>query len=196
MGLSLVALAELVDRCRTVELDCFRGLGGRALGGRGFDGHAASAVFLAGASRAHGFRAGLLASCIPKATGFAPFEEVRLPREVDAVLAAICGDDDRSVVGALVGVYYPELRDAYERLRRSADGAGDAFVSRTFRRCRDDVAGVWEEARALGAIDPDGLLARQVRALLAEAGGPFGSLDALLRDDPSAPPGRPAGGSA
>lgn len=192
MGLPLVALAELVDRCRAVELASFR-----ALGAREFGDDASAAIFLAGASRAHGFRVGLLASCIPAATGFAHLDAVRVPREVDAMLVALCdGPDDRAVVDALVGVYYPELRDAYERLSRSANGPGDTFVCRTFRRCRDDVAGLCEEARVLGAMDADGLRARHVRALLAEAGGPFGSLDAVLRGDAEVPPGQAAGGTA
>lgn len=178
--LSLSSLAESVGRCREVELASFRAVGARAIGG-----DASYAVFLSGASRAHGFRARLLEVCVPVASGFSELSPAPLPREINAVLDAICdGGDDRAVVDALVEAFYPALRDAYEILRIAASGPGDTFVRRTFRRCRDDVAGMLEEARALGATRVGGARARHVRALLDEAGGPFGS------------PGRGPGGTA
>jgi hypothetical protein len=191
VALSLHELAGLVDRCRTVELASFHALGARAKG------EDASAAYLSGASRAHGFRVGLLESCVPSASGFVQLGATSAPKEVEAILAAICADgDDRSVVDALVGVYYPELRDAYEHLRALANGSGDTFVRRTFRRCRDDVAGGLEEARALGVANEDALRARHVRALLVEAGGPFGTLDEILRRDVAVPPGQAHGRDA
>lgn len=182
--LSLEDLAALVTRCREVELAGFRVLGTREIGD-----DARCALFLAGASRAHGFRAGLLESCVPAASGFVDSASDSLPQELKAVFEAIREeDDDRAAVDAVVETFYPALRDAYAHLMVLADGPGDTDVRRTFRRCRDDVAGVLEEAAVLGVTVADGLRARQVRALLGEAGGPFGALGEEARDGVARPP--------
>lgn len=190
--LSLHGLAEVVDRALDAELAGFRALGSRPTGN-----DAPSAVFLSGASRAHGFRAGLLESCIPVASGFAVQDPLSNWHEIDAVFEAICADgDDRDVVDALAEVFYPALRDAYDEVFVLASGPGDTFVRRTFRRCRDDVAGTLEEALALGATRAGSVRARKVRALLDEVGGAFGSLSAIPRRAIAVSPGQTAGGAA
>jgi hypothetical protein len=189
--LSLDSLDDVVDRCCKVELASFQALGSRPIC------DAASAVFFSGASRAHAFRAELLESCAPFASGFARTETKGLPLEIDAVLQAIVDDGaDRDVVDAVVDVFYPAMRDQYESLRLVADGPGDTFVRRTFRRCRDDVAGILEEATALGARNPESQRSRIVRVLLVDAGGPFGAIAERSRIRPAGrsdpPPGRTA----
>ena len=189
---SLHGLADVVDRARGIELTGFRALGTRPTGS-----DAPSAAFLSGASRAHGFRAGLLESCLPVASGFAAQDPLSEWHEIDEVFEAICADgDDRDVVGALVEVFYPALRDAYDELFLLASGPGDTFVRRTFRRCRDDVVGILEDARALGAPRADGVRSRQVHALLDKGGGPFGSLSEIARRTIALSPGQTTGGAA
>lgn len=171
--LSLAGLAQVVARARRVEFACFEGIGRRAPGA-----DAAVVAFLSGASQAHGYRAGLLEACQPVASGFDDAFTRFADAKVTAMIEAICADGEgRAMADALVEAFYPALRDAYDRLTLYVDGPGGTFARRTFRRCRDDVSGVLEEARAIGGTDAWGLRVRQVRALIEQAGGVFGSLE-------------------
>jgi hypothetical protein len=185
-------LAGVVSRARRLEFEGFAVLGARPIGD-----DVALAVFFAGASRAHGFRAAMLESCLPVASGYVEQDVARSGLAINEVVAAMCAQEaDREVFDALVGVFYPQLRDAYEVLRVEADGPGDTFCRRTFRRCRDDLDGILEEATAFRTADPRAARAQRVRALLDEYGG----LAASLRGDEARrhafDPGQAPGGTA
>lgn len=185
-------LTVVVTRARQLELAGFAALGSRQVGE-----DAALAVYLAGASRAHGFRAGLLETCLPVASGYVAEDVAPSGAVISEVVAASCADGGgRGTFDALVGVFYPELRDAYEQLRVGASGPGDTFCRRTFRRCRDDVAGMLEEAVALGAPDSHGACAQRVRVLLGDNGGLAAILRATEARGDTFVPGQAPGGAA
>ncbi|MGA8297062.1 MAG: hypothetical protein WB770_08485 [Acidimicrobiales bacterium] len=186
------ALAKFVVRCRYVEIAGFHAIGARAIGT-----DANLAGFFAGASRAHGFRAELLESCLPVAAGFTdPSERMRLGG-VDEMVAAFGAEgEDEETFDSLVGVFYPALRDAYDTLSDLADGPGDTSARRTFRRCRDDVSGVIADGLALRATNVDSSRARKVAALVEKSEGPFGSLGEVPPHDLAESPRQVPGGIA
>jgi hypothetical protein len=173
--LTLAETADLLGRCRYVELAFFTRLGARAPA----CGEAALVVYLAGASRAHGFRAGLVESALPvaaswpDATGFTRSPGSRLDEALD-VLVGPAGDEE--LVDALVGVVYPAMVSAYASHLELAAGPADAATRRTLRRLLADLADVAAEGRELAPGRADSWRARRVRELLEQVPGPFGPL--------------------
>jgi hypothetical protein len=177
--LTFLETADLLGRYRHVELSLFARLGERAP----TCGDAALVVYLAGASRAHGYRAGLVESllpvsdALPAVTGVTRSPGGRLEEALD-VLTADGHDDD--LLDALVGAVYPAMTAAYAEHLAQAGSPADAAVQRVLRRVLADLGGITTDSRALGPATGASARAGRVRELLQEVPGAFGS----LRRDP------------
>jgi hypothetical protein len=175
---TLLESADLTGRARYVELALFAALGAQVT--RAED--PAVAVYLAGAARAHGFRARLLEELLPVSLGLPGVEEsTRSPHPaLDGAVAALIADGpDRALVATLVGLVYPLMLAAYDARREAAAPAADAPLLRTFRRLRDDLEATRHEGIGLADEVADAR-AEEVGRLLKEAGGPFGVLRAAF----------------
>ncbi|MGA9077070.1 MAG: hypothetical protein WB383_01885, partial [Acidimicrobiales bacterium] len=144
--LTLAETADLVGRSRHVELSFFARLGERAPRCDG----AAAVVYLAGASRAHGFRAGLLEALLPVSDGLGPTAAATGPTGdgPGELLDLVVGPGkDAELLDALVGVVYPAMAAAYAEHLAAAGSPSDAWVRRTLRRVLADLEAVAAEGR-------------------------------------------------
>ncbi len=173
--LSLADTADLVGRSRHVELSFFARLGERAPRCDG----AAAVVYLAGASRAHGFRAGLLEELLPVADGLGPAAVLSgSPGEgFEELLDVLAGPgEDAEILDALVRVAYPAMAAAYAEHLAAAGPPSGTEVRRTLRRVLADLEAVAAEGRELAPGAGRSARAARARTLLEAAGGPFGPL--------------------
>ncbi|HXZ83216.1 MAG TPA: hypothetical protein VED84_05655 [Acidimicrobiales bacterium] len=173
--LTLEETADLLGRYRYVELTLFTRLGARAPA----CGDAKLVVYLAGASRAHGFRAALVESLIPVASGLPDAAALtRSPgRHCDEALDVLDGPgDDDELLDALVACVYPAMAAAYAEHLVAAPGPADPATRRTLHRVLADLDDVTTEGRELGAQGGGSPRALRVRELVAAVPGPFGPL--------------------
>ncbi len=171
--LSLLESADLLGRYRYVELGAFAALGARARTAA-----PRFAAFLAGASRAHAYRAALFEARLPVSVGLpGPEELTRSPHlAIDEVLDALSAEpDDQLVLDALSGVLYPAMAASYAERLAAASPAADGGLARALRRAIADLDAVASEVLLLASSSP---LAARVAVALAAAGGPFGPLRA------------------
>jgi len=173
--LTLLETADLLGRCRYVELSLFGRLGARAPSCA----DAALVVYLSGASLAHGFRAGLVESLLPVSAGLAGAEAwTRTPGgHLDEALDVLVGPGaDEELLDALVGVVYPAMAVAYAEHAAAASGPADTAVRRVLRRVLADLDGLTADGRALAPARGASARAARVRELLDAVPGPFGPL--------------------
>jgi hypothetical protein len=172
--LTLAETADLLGRYRHVELSLFARLGGRAPSCE----DAAVVVYLAGASRAHGFRAGLVEPLLPVSDGLPRAAELtRSPGErFDEALEVLTAGSDGELLDALVGTFYPAMAAGYAEHLAVAVSPADAAVHRMLRRLLADLAATTAEGRVLAPPSGGTPRSARVHELLEKVPGPFGPL--------------------
>ena len=175
--LSLLDSADLLGRCRYVELAAFSLLGRRAPGCEG----PAVVAYLAGASLAHGWRAGQLEALLPVSTGLPGAAELTRSPAASTDLAlelATAPGGDAELLDALLGAIYPSMSAGYAERLSAASPAADPPVARTLRRLLADLEELRREGElvARGLPVPEPRRRRAVEDALAQAGGLFGPL--------------------
>jgi hypothetical protein len=172
--LTLLESADLTGRYRYVELALFAALGAVVTRCES----PAAAGYLAGAARAHGYRARLFEEQLPVSLGLPGIEEsTRSPHHAfdGAVTALVAPGPDAALHTALLGVVYPAMLAGYEARVACGAMAADAPLLRTLRRAIGDLEAIRREGLLLGdevGDERSGVVA----ALLQEADGPFGAL--------------------
>jgi hypothetical protein len=172
--LTLLESADFTGRCRYVELALFAALGGIVTRCE----LPTTANFLAGAARAHGFRARLLEEQLPVSLGLPGIEEsTRSPQQGfdAAVTALVAPGPDGALRAALLEVVYPAMLAGYEDRLAHAAVAADAPLLRTLRRVVGDLDATRREGLLLGDEVGDDR-SNEVAARLKEAGGAFGPI--------------------
>lgn len=190
--LTLLESADLLGRMRYVELAAFARLGRRAR----TVATAPLAVWLSGASLAHGFRAGLLEHHLPVSATLPGPEALTVSPGpgVDAALELLGPDDgakaperperlseaagapdlrpgrDAELVRALVEGLYPAMLAGYEHRLEVASPAADPPLVRTLGRLCHDLGAVAEHGRGLldGLGDPPSVPSRPAGDALVE----------------------------
>jgi hypothetical protein len=175
--LTLLESADLLGRYRYVELEAFALLGARASS----TSEPAVAGFLAGASLAHGWRAGLIEERLPVSVGLPGAAAcTRAPSpEVDAALAAIvAAGDDAEVLDGLLGGLYPAMGAGYAERLAVASPAPDPPVQRLLGRVLADLDAVRRDGAEIAGMLPWPTAGRRraVEELLGRGGGAFGPL--------------------
>jgi hypothetical protein len=173
--LTLLQSADLLGRYRYVELGLFAVLGRRGATAE----QGAVATYLAGASRAHGFRAELVAARLPVSVGLPGIEaSTRSPStHVDDLLWAVAEEpDDAAVLAALCAVIYPAMTAAYTAHLARCTPAADPPVARMLGRLLADLTEVARAGSEVSTASPTVRLAAAAADLLGRAGGAFGPL--------------------
>lgn len=169
---SLLETADLLGRYRYVELECFAILGARASVAE----DEVATVDLAGAARAHAWRAVELEGRLPVSVGLpGVLEATRSPGpDLDDALGALADEsDDAALLGALVGVLYPAMATAYDSHLATLHELSDPPVERALRRVASDLAATQAALDRWRAV-PEAALGDVVRSRISAAGGPFG----------------------
>ncbi len=173
--LTLAETADLLGRYRHVEFSLFARLGERAPSCE----DAAVVVYLAGASRAHGFRAALVEPLLPVSDGLPVAAELtRSPgdRFDEALEVLAVAGHDEELLDALVGTFYPEMAAGYAEHLAVAVSPADAAVHRMLRRLLADLAATTAEGRVLAPTAGGTPRSARVHELLEKIPGPFGPL--------------------
>jgi hypothetical protein len=177
--LGLLESADLLGRYRYVELSAFELLGRRAA--RAVS--PAVAIYLSGASLAHGWRARLVEERLPVAAGLPPVRDSTRPPSPELLdaFALLARADDADLLDAIVGALYPAMAAGYAGHVAIASPVADPPVLRMLGRLMSDLDAVRSEGAALvaGAARPTSGSRRAIEGLLARAGGPFGPLRPL-----------------
>lgn len=174
--LTLLESADLLGRWRYVELAAFARLGRRAPRCA----TPALAAYLAGASRAHGWRAVLVEELLPVSAGLpGPAACTRAPSsEIDEALEMAVAGDDAEVLDALLGAVYPSMSAGYAERLAVASRAADPPVVRALGRLLADLDAIRRDGALLaGRMAPVSPARRRgVEELIARGGGAFGPL--------------------
>jgi hypothetical protein len=140
----------------------------------------AVAVFLSGASLAHGFRAGLIEPRLPVSIGLPGVVESTSspdPALGEAILR-IVEADDAGVLDGLLGSLYPAMTIAYAHHLASASPAADPPISRMLQRILSDLEAIRREgsdiAGPFGRLIGRSGVARGVDDWLMRSEGVFG----------------------
>jgi hypothetical protein len=176
--LTLVESSAALGAFRYVELALFRVLGERATTATPPE----MAVFLAAASRAHGWRAGLFEEALPVSKGLADAtaSTVSPGKPTERVLACATAEGPAGeLLDALLGAVYPSIVAAYSQRLAAASPVCDGPVIRRLRRAVDDLAAVAREGTSL-LSGISGRRREETEALLLAAGGLFGPSPARL----------------
>jgi len=173
LPLSLAESADLLGRYRYVELALFHALGARATSAA----EPAVVLYLAGAARAHAWRARIIEERLPVSLGLPGTEaSTRSPgASLDAAVALLVAPaPDGELVHALVDVLYPAMTASYTAHLGLARPVSDAPVVRALGRVLVDLDVIRREGLPLVPGAPDGALAAEVRSRIEVLGGPFG----------------------
>jgi hypothetical protein len=174
--LTLLETVDLLGRYRYVELAAFSALGRRAPRSSA----PAVAVYLAGASLAHGWRARLVEERLPVAFGLPGVADCtrRPSSELDAALAVLAAADDADALDALLGSLYPAMASSWAEHVVAASPAADPPVVRMLGRLLGDLEAVRRDGTAVAARlpVPRGDSRGAVEELLGLCSGPFGPM--------------------
>jgi len=174
--LTLLESADLLGRWRYVELAAFAQLGRRA----SECATPALSAYLAGASRAHGWRAVLVEELLPVSAGLpGPESWTQAPsREIDEAFVAVVGGDDAEVLDALLGAVYPSMAAGYAERLAVVSRAADPPVVRAVGRLLADLDTIRRDGALLAGDLPPASSARRrrIEELVSRGGGVFGPI--------------------
>ena len=197
--LTLLESADLLGRWRYVELAAFAHLGRRAPACEA----PALSAYLAGASLAHGWRAGVVEELLPVSAGLPePGTCTRAPslELVEALELAVDGDDV-DLLDALLGALYPAMAAGYAERLAVASPAADPPVVRAVGRLLADLDAVRRDGAVLAGrlLPARPARRRRVEELLGRGGGAFGPVlvtgGPTWSSGPATPGEGPAGAS-
>jgi hypothetical protein len=171
--LPLVRTAALVGGYRYVELALFAELGASAPQRP----RPEVAVFLAGAARAHGFRAGLFEGLLPVSVGLPGALELTVApdEQLDAAFSALVKEDDETLIGELVEVLYPSMLATWRAHLDVSSPFSDPPLRRVLERAIADLEQHCGEGRGLVDFASPTSGGSALAKALEAAGGPFGS---------------------
>jgi hypothetical protein len=167
--LNLLDSAALLGGYRYVELSCFARLGARAP-----EAPPALAGYLAGAARAHAYRAGLIEARLPVSVGLPHAGELTVApdADTDALLDAIFTGSDARCCEVLGGALYPSMLAGYRAHLDRCSPFADPPVSRLLSRLVADLEAVAADGASVGE-PARGPAVTQVVARLSARGGIF-----------------------
>ena len=177
LSLSLTESADLLGRYRYAELSLFHALGRRAT--TAID--PAAVTYLAGAARAHAWRARLVEERLPVSLGLPGTEaSTRSPGAPFDEMVELLGapGPDEALLSSVVLVLYPAMTASYQAHLAVTRPAPDPPVARMLGRVLGDLDVVRREGETLLAKRTDSSQAEHVKGLLSRLGGPFGALPA------------------
>jgi hypothetical protein len=148
----LLGTAEFLGHYRYVELECFERLG--ALAPRVEQPFLAS--YLAGAARAHAYRAALIEALLPVSVGLPGAVELTISPDsrLEGAFEELLDRDEEALLGELVLVAYPALLAGYRARFARCSMFSDPPLRRCLVRLMADLAAQIEEGEALVTTRP------------------------------------------